>query len=125
MRALSSVLLTMCLGLAACATAPGRIAPQPSDVSEYRGLSCAALTADETQVQQRLDRLDASQRRTRTIDTIGVALLFLPVGSLTGGDHEREIAELKWRRHVLLRDIDTNQCDSAPASPAPVAPPTN
>lgn len=122
MRVLRFVVLTLCLVAGACATAPGRITPRPSDVSEYRGLSCAALAADDTQVLQRLDRLDASQRRTRTIDTIGVALLFLPVGSLTGGNHEREIADLKWRRHVLERDIETNRCDTAGASSALVAP---
>lgn len=102
----------VCLLLSACAASPGRIVPRPSDVSEYQGLSCAQLSADESQTQQRLDIVSASQRRTRTIDTVGVALLFLPVGSLMGGNHEREIGDLKWRRHVLQRQLQAGQCDT-------------
>ncbi|MBI3438474.1 MAG: hypothetical protein HY054_07470 [Proteobacteria bacterium] len=102
----------VCFIITACATAPQDIVPRPSDdVSEYRGLSCPSLVADATQVQGRLDRLDAAQRRTRTIDTFGVALLFVPVASLFGGNHEGEIADLMWREHVLQRQIREGQCD--------------
>ncbi len=111
MRKTTTAMALAALLLSACATAPDQIAARPGDTSAYRTLSCSELSADAQQTRARLDTLERSQRRTRLIDTIGVALVFLPIGSILGGDHEREIGDLKWRDHMLNRHIDRQQCE--------------
>lgn len=69
--------------LSACATHPDKIQP-----ASYSG-DCTA--AD----RKRLASLVEEQKKTARNDTVGVILLGLPVGSMSGKDHEKEIAKLK------------------------------
>ena len=67
-----------------CATDPDRIKPVA-----YAGDKCTA--AD----RQRLVELSAEQKRTARKDAAGVFWLGLPVGSMSGKNHAKEIARLK------------------------------
>jgi hypothetical protein len=69
--------------LAGCATPPGRIKPLA-----YAS-NCPANAA------QQLAALSTVQQSAATNDALGVFLIGLPVSSMTGGDHEAEIAHLK------------------------------
>lgn len=67
-----------------CATDPDRIKPVA-----YAGDKCTA--ADRT----RLAELSAEQKRAASSDAMGVFLIGLPVGSMSGKNHAKEIARLK------------------------------
>lgn len=69
--------------LSACATHPDRIQP-------------AAYAADcPPNAAQRLAELTAEQKRAANTDAIGVLMIGLPLGSMSGPDHKDEIAKLK------------------------------
>lgn len=75
----------LCGALAACATPPSRIKADASAA----GAPCSR--ADRV----RLADLSREQGRAATNDAVGVFLIGLPLGSMTGPDHEKEIARLK------------------------------
>ena len=64
-----------------------------SDVSAFRTMSCSDRSVAAADLHQRLSALETRQRRTRTLDTVGVGLFLIPVGSLMGGNHEAEIGD--------------------------------
>lgn len=70
--------------LASCATHPDRIKP-----AAYSGEPCTA--ADRT----RLAELTAEQKRAANTDALGVFMIGLPIGSMSGPNHSAEIAKLK------------------------------
>lgn len=108
--------------LAGCASSPDEILPRPgSDVSAFRTMSCSDRSVAAADLHQRLSALETRQRRTRTLDTVGVGLFLIPVGSLMGGNHEAEIGDLKWRAYELDRSIDRDQCDAPGGNAAPAA----
>jgi len=74
----------LALFVTGCATHPDRIKP-----AAYSGQPCTA--ADRT----RLAELSAEQKRTASKDAAGVFWLGLPVGSMSGKNHAKEIARLK------------------------------
>jgi len=71
--------------IAGCATPPGRIKPLP-----YK-TNCPPVAKAE----QRLKELSAVQQSAANTDAIGVFLIGLPLGSMSGSDNEGEIARLK------------------------------
>lgn len=116
MRAANTATLLAVLTLGACATAPDRIAAIAPPPNQYSRMSCEQLTAEHSTIDQSLARLETTQRRTRRIDTLGVALLFLPVGSLIGGNHAREIGALRGEQRAIDARLSRGSCasDSAP-----------
>lgn len=70
--------------VSSCAAHPDRIKP-----AAYSGAPCTA--ADRT----RLAELSAEQKRASSSDAMGVFLIGLPVGSMSGKNHHAEIARLK------------------------------
>lgn len=72
------------LFVSGCATDPDRIKPVA-----YAGDKCTA--ADRA----RLAELSAEQKRAASSDAMGVFLIGLPVGSMSGKNHQAEIARLK------------------------------
>lgn len=116
MKVMNTTTLLAALALGACAAAPDRIAEIAPPAAQYSGLSCGQLTAERATLDQSLGRLEASQRRTRAIDTAGVALLFLPIGSLAGGNHAAEIGALRGEQRAIDARLSQNSCgsDSAP-----------
>lgn len=108
--------------LTACATAPDRIAARTPDAGRYEGMECAQLAAEGTSVATSLASAEAAQRRTRVVDSVGVAVLFLPVGSLFGGNHARQIGALKGERDALDAQLAQNRCFATPqAADTPLA----
>lgn len=124
MRAVNTVTLLAALTLGACATAPDRIAAIAPPPSQYSGMSCGQLTAEHATIDQSLARLETAQRRTRAIDTAGVALLFLPIGSLIGGNHASEIGALRGEQRAIDARLSQGSCDTGSA-PIAVNDPTS
>jgi hypothetical protein len=69
--------------LAGCATPPGRIQP------------LAYASNCPPNAAQQLAAFSSVQQSAATNDALGVFLIGLPVASMSGGDHEAEIAHLK------------------------------
>ena len=96
------LLIASCvLALSGCATAPDKIQPSAVNASAYAALTCGGLEAEKTRTSAALRSLEHAQRRARAVDTIGVALVFVPVSSLLGGNHKREIADRKGQLAVM------------------------
>jgi hypothetical protein len=76
--------LAATLSLAACATPPGRI-----KAAAYAPTNCPR------DAEGQLKALTAAQQATANNDALGVFLIGLPLGSMSGGDNEAEIARLK------------------------------
>ena len=72
-------------GLAGCATPPDKIAGVPN--------SGPCTEAD----RQRLAVISNQQNKSASGDALGVFLIGVPLASMSGGDHEAEIAILKGR----------------------------
>ena len=77
--------LSLLACLAACATPPDKIAGVPN--------SGPCTAAD----RQRLAVISNQQNKSATGDALGVFLIGVPLASMSGGDHEAEIAILKGR----------------------------
>ncbi|HVY86155.1 MAG TPA: hypothetical protein VG943_13555 [Caulobacterales bacterium] len=110
----------LALAVSACATAPDRIVARPADAGVYAGLSCDQLASQQNDVQNALSGYEAAQRRTRRVDQVGVALVFLPIGSLTGGNHARQIADLRGRSEALHDQQHAMQCGAGAPGDAPL-----
>lgn len=115
MKAVNTATLLAALALGACATAPDRIAAIAPPPTQYSGMSCGQLTSERATLDQSLVRLEASQRRTRAIDTAGVALLFLPIGSLVGGNHASEIGALRGEERAIDARLSQGSCANTSA----------
>jgi hypothetical protein len=107
--------------LAACASAPETIVARATNSAAFDGLTCAQLEAQRAQTDASLGVAEAAQRRIRRIDAIGVALVLLPVGSLTGGNHAREIGGLKGQLDALHNQIARAECLGSSPDDAPIS----
>ncbi|RWB00595.1 MAG: hypothetical protein EOQ39_35310 [Mesorhizobium sp.] len=77
--------ISVLASLAGCATPPDKISGIPN-------------SGPCTQVdRQRLAVISNQQSKAATGDALGVFLIGVPVASMSGGDHEAEIAILKGR----------------------------
>ncbi|ESZ46288.1 hypothetical protein X730_18695 [Mesorhizobium sp. L103C565B0] len=81
----SVLALSLLAGLAGCATPPDKIAGVPN--------SGPCTAAD----RQRLAVISNQQNKSASGDALGVFLIGVPLASMSGGDHEAEIAILKGR----------------------------
>jgi hypothetical protein len=79
------LLMSMFAGAAGCATPPDKIAGVPN--------AGPCTKAD----RERLAIVSNQQNKAVTGDALGVFLIGVPVSSMSGGDHETEIAILKGR----------------------------
>lgn len=86
--------------LAACAQRPDAIAP--ADLGNaYAATSCHDARMQLAQVQADLAALSTAQTAAANGDALGVFLLGVPVGSLTGGDKAGQIATAKGQQLAL------------------------
>src|SRR3982751_3369528 len=119
-----AILLSVGAVAAACAPTPESI--QPSYVSEvpFQGWSCQQLGEEQLRLRAALATASAQQDKARTNDVVGVILIGLPVGSLSGQSIAPEIARYKGEQEAVRRGIIRNNCADQirpvqPASPVP------
>lgn len=100
-----------CLAFAgACAPTPESI--QPAYVSEtpYRSWTCDQLGEELTKLDQALATASIQQNTARTNDTVGVILLGLPVGSMSGQSVAPQIALYKGQHEAVRKASIRNGC---------------
>lgn len=128
--------------IGACAPTPESI--QPAYVSEtpYRSWTCDQLGEELTKLDQALATASMQQNTARTNDTVGVILLGLPVGSMSGQSVAPQIALYKGQHEAVRKASIRNGCPEmtriqpsppavkpgiqpAPSNDPPVAPSTS
>lgn len=104
------LLLLILLGLAACAPTPESI--QPSYVSEvpYQSWTCTQLGEELGRLNNALSTASTQQNSARSNDTVGVLLLGLPVGSMSGQSIAPQIARYKGEQEAVNRAMIRNSC---------------
>lgn len=117
---------------AACAPTPESI--QPAYVSEvpYQSWSCLQLGEEMGRLNNALSTASAQQSTARTNDTVGIILIGLPVGSMSGQSIAPQIARYKGEQEAVNRAMIRGQCGemmrtyppSVPTPPATPAEPT-
>lgn len=88
------------LTLAACAPAPGSIAPV-SMPGAFEGVSCARALSILSDERAALASLEGQQNTALAGDSIGVMIIGLPLSSMMGGDVSGEIAATKGKIEAL------------------------
>lgn len=104
--------------LAGCATAPENIAASYVSPVTYQAWTCPQLVEESARIEAALTTASAAQRRTRTNDMVGVALLGLPVASMSGNGVADQIASLRGQQQVVAQTMITKDCARQPAAPA-------
>lgn len=99
--------------LGACATLPEKVAPAAAPANLYAGADCAHLDAERTRLDNAYQAASLRQYRTRRVDGVGLALIGLPVGSLTGGSQTKSIAAIKGRQEALSAAYRVSNCAGA------------
>tara|TARA_R110002124_G_scaffold173690_4_gene341313 strand:- start:8037 stop:8378 length:342 start_codon:yes stop_codon:yes gene_type:complete len=92
-----------------CAGRASSIAPTAIASTDYSNMSCEASREALVGARAREAALARRQNRAATVDAAGVALLFLPLGSVFGGDVAGELAQAKGEVAALERHI-VNRC---------------
>lgn len=92
--------------LSACAQAPGAIQPT-SMGNAFAEMSCQDAATMLNAENANLVALTEQQNNARAGDAIGVFLVLIPVGSLTGGDVAGDIAATKGKIQALEARLAT------------------
>jgi hypothetical protein len=96
--------------IAACAKSPDAIAPSYVSEVGYQSWSCQQLGEEQLRLSQALAVASKQQEQARTNDTVGVILLGLPVGSMSGENIAPEIARLKGEQEAVRKAMLTKMC---------------
>lgn len=105
-----SVLIPVFVLVTACAKQPENIAAVPMDTASYAGKSCRSLAAEEAKITAELNALSAAQKNAASSDALGVFLLGLPLGSMSGNDKEALIAVAKGRVDAINKVQASKGC---------------
>jgi hypothetical protein len=103
-----ATIATCAIVLAGCASRASSVAPVAVPSSNYAGLSCEETKTMLSQKQAAQSALTKSQNTAATVDAVGVFFLFLPVGSIFGGDVEGELAQAKGEVSALQGAVSIN-----------------
>lgn len=103
--ALCAAVLTGCAGRASS------VAPVAVSSVDYSGLTCPQAREQLELTRAKVNALSRRQNNAAVADTAGVVLLFLPLGSIFGGNVEGELAQAKGEALALERHI-TTRCSS-------------
>lgn len=81
--------------MSGCAAAPASIAPMQISESKYSNFDCAQLSLEQDKLTTQLTMYSMAQEQTKANDALGVFMLGLPLGSMSGGNKAPEISMLK------------------------------
>lgn len=101
---------TSALLTASCAKDPDSIAPSYISNVAYQSYTCEQLTQEQAHLSRALTTASAQQKNARTNDMVGVALIGLPVSSLSGDNIAPEIARLKGEQEAVRKEMSLRPC---------------
>jgi len=103
-------LIALLILLAGCAKSPESIAPAYVSPITYQNFDCDQLRQEDARVTDALLRASKQQENARTNDMVGVALIGLPVSSMSGDNIAPEIASLKGQREAIRKRQIEKKC---------------
>ncbi len=98
------------VAVTACAPTPESIAPAYVSELPYRGYTCEQLGEENARLNQALSTASVAQNSARTNDTVGILLIGLPVGSMSGQSIAPQIALYKGQLEAVHRASIRNHC---------------
>jgi len=104
------IVSAMALALAACAPTPESIAPAYISEVPYQSWTCAQLGEENMRLNQALATASVAQSNARTNDTVGIILIGLPLGSMSGQSIAPQIAMYKGQIEAVHRASIRNHC---------------
>jgi orotate phosphoribosyltransferase-like protein len=104
------VAILAALTLTACAKKPESISASYISERNYLTLDCSSLSEEDSRLSSAYSTAATQQNNARTNDIVGVALLGLPVSSLSGDNIAPEIARLKGEREAVGRARSKRGC---------------
>jgi len=109
--------------LVACAPTPESIAPAYVSEVPYRSWTCDQLGEENARLNQALATASVQQSNARSNDTVGIILIGLPVGSMSGQSIAPQIALYKGQLEAVHRASIRNSCPELtrilPGAPPP------
>jgi hypothetical protein len=115
MRAYSVAAVAACGVLAACAASPESIAPSYVSTVVYQNWSCQQLAEEEGRLHAAYVTAAGEQSDARTTDTVGILLLGLPVGSMTGENVAPQVASVKGQTDAVHQAETLKNCNGEPS----------
>ena len=106
----------MLLLLAGCAKQPGDIVAAAVPTDSYVQMSCANLVSEKAGKQSQLDTLSSVQEETANRDAAWMAIVHVPVASMSRGDNAKQIAELKGQINAIDQAYQAKSCAGATPS---------
>ncbi|MEM7241518.1 MAG: hypothetical protein AAF429_04985 [Pseudomonadota bacterium] len=103
-------LVTAAVLLAGCATPPAKVQALQVSTAEYDDMNCRQLRTVKSTWEQNVAALSEQQQKARTGDTIGVILIGIPTGSLSGGDVETQLAQAKGHLNAVNSVLIRKSC---------------
>src|SRR6266404_6315290 len=94
----------------ACAPTPESIAPAYVSELPYRGYSCDQLGEEQARLNQALATASGQQNNARSNDVVGIILIGMPVGSMSGQSIAPQIALYKGQLEAVHRASIRNSC---------------
>jgi starvation-inducible outer membrane lipoprotein len=102
--------ISTALILSACAKKPEAISASYISEQNYLSLKCSTLAEESMRLNSAYAVAATQQNNARTNDIVGVALLGLPVSSLSGDNIAPEIARLKGEQQAIGRARSKLNC---------------
>ena len=100
-----------------CAARPEKIAPNYVNAANYQSWTCQQLGNEDARLSAAYSLAAREQRSTRRSDTWGVVLVGLPIGSISGGRVNGEIADLKGQLIAIHFMQKQKDCTAPPNTP--------
>jgi len=104
------LLIAGALALAGCAASPETIQPTYVNSVPLEAQSCPSLTSERDRITYVLARASDQQQRARTDDTVGVLLLGMPLGSMSGENIASQVAVDKGQLDAVNHAMQHNAC---------------
>lgn len=101
-------LLLASVAITGCASRASSIAPTAVPSANYKGLDCDETKTLLAQKTAEKNALVKSQNDAADEDAVGVFFVLLPVGSISGGDKEGELAQAKGEVLALNGAVSIN-----------------
>ncbi|MDB5522693.1 MAG: hypothetical protein JWM58_456 [Rhizobium sp.] len=106
----------MLLLLSGCAKQPGDIVAAAIPTDAYLQMSCENLASERAGKESQLGTLSGAQEETANRDAAWMAIIHVPVASMSRGDNAKQIAELKGQINAIDQASQAKTCASVKPS---------
>ena len=96
--------------LAGCAKMPEDISASQVSADPYMQMSCERLASERAAKQAEYDRVAKIQEETSKRDEAWMAIVHVPVASMSNGDNEPQIASLKGQLNAISQASRAKGC---------------